>query len=203
MEEKSRIRQLRPKIFCIGLNKTGTTSFGDALAMFGYQRCGWATSLSPRLVREYFEGDLSTIRNVAYKFDVLEDLPWPLVYQEMDQHFPNAKFVLTVRESPGKWLESISKHIVNEYEGHRKIYGYFHPRENEQAYLTRYNEHNEGVTKHFEGRPEKLLTMCYENGDGWEKLLPFLGIRGMPIAPWPHSNKAGTQPRNRIPRDNP
>ncbi len=199
MEQKTKLRQLRPKVFCIGLNKTGTTSFGDAMQMFGYERSGWTFSVSPRLVREYFEGNLNTIYNVAYRHDVLEDLPWPLVYKEMDEHFPNAKFVLTLRETPERWLSSISKHIVNEYEGHRKIYGYYHPRENEKAYLDKYDEHREGVEKYFEGRPEKLLTMCFEKGDGWGKLLPFLGLGGTPVAAWPHSNRAGTQYTHRQP----
>lgn len=167
------------------------------MKMFGYKRSGWTTSHSPRLLKELFEGNLQSIYNTAYKHDVMEDLPWPLVFKEMDQHFPNAKFVLTIRDTPEKWLRSISKHIISNYEGHRNIYGYYHPRENEQAFLDRYIEHNQSVTEYFKNRPDKLLTMCFENGDGWSKLLPFLSISGTPVADWPHSNKAGTQPTHR------
>ena len=64
-----------------------------------------------------------------------------------------------------------------------------------------YEKHNEAVREYFKDRPEKLLTMCFENGDGWNKLLPFLGIEGTPVADWPHSNKAGTQPSHRKKRE--
>ena len=195
-EKKLPIRQLRPKIFCIGLNKTGTTSFGDAMRFFGYKRTGW-NKQSPILMNALMKGEIHKLINVAYRHDVVEDIPWPLIYKELDETFPNAKFVLTVRKSTDKWLSSISKHIISDYEGHKYIYGHYHPRENEQAFKDVYEAHNREVAAHFAKRPGKLLTMCFENGDGWNKLLPFLGIEGNPKADWPHSNKAGTQPSHR------
>ena len=142
-------------------------------------------------------GEIDKLMNVAYKFDVCEDIPWPLVYKELDEHFPNAKFVLTTRSSTEKWLSSINKHIISEYEGHKFMYGYYHPRENEQAYCEKYETHNREVEEYFADRPGKLLKMCFEEGDSWSKLLPFLGIEGSPIADWPHANKAGTQPSHK------
>ena len=128
-ENKTLIRQLRPKFFCIGLNKTGTTSFGDAMKLFGYKRSGW-NGQSPNLMKAVMNENLSRLFNTAYKYDVMEDIPWPLVYKELDEHFPSSKFVLTVRSSTEKWLKSISKHIISDWDGHKHIYGYYHPREN-------------------------------------------------------------------------
>ena len=182
--------RLKPKIFCIGLNKTGTTSFGEALKKFGY---GWV-GMSPRYMNYYKAGDMNSLFKVAYNYDVLEDIPWPLAYKELDQHFPNAKFVLTTRETPEKWLKSITDHIISEYDGHEYIYGHFYPKGNESAYLNKYNKHNSEVIKYFKDKPGKLLSMCFEHGDGWDELLPFLGIKGRPRSEWPHVNKAGSQP---------
>jgi hypothetical protein len=40
----------KPKVFVIGLSKTGTTSMGDALAQLNYTRLGWSDIYSRYLV---------------------------------------------------------------------------------------------------------------------------------------------------------
>ena len=72
-----------------------------------------------------------------------------------------------------------------------------HPRENEQVYFEKYETHNREVEQYFADRPDKLLKMCFEEGDSWSDLLPFLGIESSPTADWPHANKAGTQPSHK------
>jgi len=185
-------RRRKPKIFCIGLNKTGTTSFGDALESIGYSRLGWTRLHSPGLVTAYFEGNFDKIFDKASKYDVLEDIPWPLCFKELEEHFPNAKFVLTVRKDTDTWLKSIDKHIKGDYTGHKKIYGYFRPSENPEAFQKKYAEHNAAVEEYFKDKPSKLLKMCFENGDDWKQLAPFLGIP-TPRKRWPHSNKTHPQ----------
>jgi hypothetical protein len=44
---------LKPKIFVIGLSKTGTTSIGDALEMLGYRRLGWRDIRSQHMVHTW------------------------------------------------------------------------------------------------------------------------------------------------------
>ncbi|MFM2198912.1 MAG: hypothetical protein RLZZ505_2344 [Verrucomicrobiota bacterium] len=160
------------------------------MKLLGYRRLGWTTRLSPPLVLRYFEKRYQPLFRAAYAVDIAEDLPWPLLYKELDEHFPNARFVLTTRLTEEKWLKSISNHIKGDYIGHKLLYGYYHPRENSDAFLEKYRSHNEAVRQHFKGRPEKLLEMCFEEGDGWEKLCPFLGLHTIPQFPFPHSNKA-------------
>jgi len=186
--DKVPIKQLTPKLFCLGLNKTGTTSFGTACKWLGMRRLGWRPLLSKRLITAYFNGGVDFLLDTAEDYDAFEDIPWPLAYKELHEKFPNAKFVLTVRKSKEVWYNSIKRHVSNDYDGHKQIYGYYRPTENPTAYMDVYTKHNESVQDYFEDKPNKLLVMCFEDGDGWGKLLPFLGLKGEPIAKWPHKN---------------
>ena len=47
---------------------------------------------------------------------------------------------------------------------------------------------------HFKERPEALLVLRITEGDGWEKLCPFLGQK-IPRMPFPHANKANDRSR--------
>ena len=60
----------------------------------------------------------------------------------------------------------------------------------ENSYYSRslYNRHNEAVNNYFRGRGNKLLTLCWENGDRWEKLAMFPGLP-VPDKPFPHKNR--------------
>ena len=91
------------KIFGIGLSKTGTTSLAGALEILGF-------SVKDCLgVKTYTKGDISSIDSSALAtYDAFTDTPIPSFYQELDKLYPNAKFVLTVREMDA-WLNSCRK----------------------------------------------------------------------------------------------
>jgi len=48
----------------------------------------------------------------------------------------------------------------------------------------------DGVLEYFKNRPNDLLIFAITEGDGWEKLCPFLGEK-RPNTPFPYVNKAG------------
>ncbi len=72
------------------------------------------------------------------------------------------------------------------------IYGIGCLEGNEKIYLKRYNDHNKEVVEYFKDRPNDFLIMDFSNGDGWEKLCPFLGC-DIPKIDFPHVNKAGNR----------
>jgi hypothetical protein len=188
-------QQTKPKVFCIGLGKTGTTSIGDALQLLGAKRLTWGRPLSAKLMRAVAHHDFQSLFDTAYQHDALEDFPWPLVYRELDEHFPHAKFILTVRKDPAAWLSALTWQTVGKSRrrlaAYKQIYGHHYPHENAQAFLDRYTSHNEQVTRYFtEKYPAggKLLELCFERGDGWSELCPFLGLPA-PDVPFPHSNR--------------
>ena len=92
------------KIFGIGFHKTGTTSLGEALKVLGYNVTG------PNWINQGNIGrtHLARCRALSHDFDAFQDNPWPLVYREMDAMWPDAKFILTMRDSQ-KWIESQTK----------------------------------------------------------------------------------------------
>jgi hypothetical protein len=52
-----------------------------------------------------------------------------------------------------------------------------------------YNNHNQQVIDYFADKPDKLLVICWENKDGWNKLCDFLN-KSVPKVPFPHLNKS-------------
>jgi hypothetical protein len=175
------------KVFGIGLNKTGTTTLGDCLRLFGYRHA----SSNLELTRLAGRGDIEPVLRYAEDFDSFEDWPWPLVYRELDARFPGSKFILTVRRSSDAWLQSLKKHalLTGPTEFRRIAYGFDQPDGHEAAHLAYYETHNRQVRDYFAARPGDFREMCWERGDGWSSLCKFLG-HPIPNQPFPHANRS-------------
>lgn len=101
-------RESYNKVFCIGQNKTGTTSLEKLLSLFGFK-------MGNQAVAEVLSLDWLVNKNAkriiqyCYTADAFQDAPfsYPRLYKELDKVFPNSKFILTVRESPEQWFESL------------------------------------------------------------------------------------------------
>ena len=52
-----------------------------------------------------------------------------------------------------------------------------------------YDRHNDAVRAYFRNRPQDLLEICWERGDGWQAICEFLQ-RPLPDVPIPHDNRA-------------
>ncbi|KYP09969.1 MAG: hypothetical protein A0129_15615 [Limnobacter sp. CACIAM 66H1] len=177
-----------PKIFGIGLNKTGTTTLGECGRILGLRCTGCDRKLLKDVVAR---NDFSQIIQKVRCYDLFEDWPWPLVYKDLDEMFPGSKFVLTVRSTEEKWLESLKSHSLrtHPFKHCRKLaYGFNFPHTHEKDHIEFYKRHNESVRTYFEGRRSDFLELCWENGDGLDKLCNFLG-HDVPDVPLPHANK--------------
>lgn len=172
------------KIFGVGWAKTGTTTLGDCFGILGYSHKGHDLNLV---------GNLAQALVVARLYDTFQDWPWILYYKELDEHFPESKFVLTTRDCDS-WLRSyrntISKQTPSEMlnEARKKIYGFVTTEAADEQLIERYERHNAEVKRHFADRPRDLLVVNWENGDGWEELCGFLG-KPVPNKPFPHANR--------------
>lgn len=177
------------KIVGIGLNKTGTTSFGVCLHYWGKRH----SSCSREAFRLWREGDLSGLLDWVERYDSFEDWPWPFVYREIDVAFPGSKFILTRRRNPEVWFRSLCRHaeLTGPTEFRRVIYGHAMPRGHREDHVRFYLPHNAGVRDYFKDRPNDLLEVCWEEGYGWEELAAFLGLEPPPIA-FPHVNRSAT-----------
>ena len=190
----------RTKIFGIGFQKTGTSSLNRALRILGFHAVGGIRINHPKgvtLPTPLRTADILALALArAKEADAFNDNPWPLLYREMDGAFPGAKFILTVRE-PERWLASLVRHFgETPNDVMRWIYGVPYPKGHEAEILRVYKAHNDAVQSYFAGRPNDLLIIDFEAGEGWEKLCPFLG-RAVPSAPFPHDNRGNERERKR------
>lgn len=175
----------RPKVFCIGFHKTGTTSVKDALKILDYRVAGPFGRNDPNIATTAE----ATARGLVPQFDAFQDNPWPLIYRFLDREFPGSKFILTVRPTE-KWLGSVTEHFVEGTPPMREwIYGpgRASPIGNEAAYVERYERHNREVLEYFGGRTNDFVAFNLSDGDGWEKLCAFLD-HPVPARPFPWRN---------------
>jgi hypothetical protein len=181
------------KTFGIGLNKTGTKTLGVCLQHFGYKH----TTYNLDDLRTFSQGNLNHLLDKIKQYDSCEDWPWALMYEFLDKQFPEAQFILTKRKTPDIWFESLCKHAdrTGPTEARRLVYGYEMPHDYRQHHIDFYNAHNQKVVDYFKDRADKLLVVCWENGDGWRELCQFLK-QPQPNMPFPHINKARTASPN-------
>ena len=91
-----------PKVFGIGLSRTGTQTLNRALQMLGYEAAHYPPITCYRLGRALLDLD------EAGKYDALTDIPVARFYKELDSAFPGSKFIMTVR-NPDDWIESVER----------------------------------------------------------------------------------------------
>jgi hypothetical protein len=181
------------KIFGIGRAKTGTTTLGVCFETLGFTH----KNMDYNLVHCYQKGDLETIFREADKYETFEDWPWPLLYKELDQHYPDSKFILTMRDAESCY-ESHKKMIIRleatpEAVAVRKIiYGEENPIRDKKRWIEQFEQHNREVKEFFKGRENDLLVVDWSKGDGWPQLCSFLD-KPIPNGPFPHAGK-GTKP---------
>src|SRR4051812_14602679 len=98
---------LKEKVFCIGLNKTGTTSMKKVLENFGYKLN--IQREAEMLSVEYSKRNFKPVIDHCLTADAFQDAPFsfPYTFVILDHYFPNAKFVLTVRDSTEQWYKSM------------------------------------------------------------------------------------------------
>jgi len=99
----------KQKIFCIGANKTGTTSVEKALIDHDFKLGN--QNEAQALIELYKTRDFDAIINFCKSADAFQDSPfsWHYTFMHLDNAYPNAKFILTVRDSAEQWYESMIK----------------------------------------------------------------------------------------------
>jgi hypothetical protein len=180
----------------LGLNKTGTTTLAVALGVLGYRR-----HLSNRrdLLALYRAGDPAPALDAVEQAESCEDWPFPLMHRELlDRFGDRARYVLTTRRDAAAWLASLKAHALRTPpDRHARLlaYGWAYPHGAEAHHLAFYDRHLAEVRAHFRDRGAEhlLLEVCWEAGDGWERLCGFLGLPVPPV-PFPHANAADPAP---------
>ncbi len=192
------------KVFCIGMNKTGTSSLHQGLLRLGLRslhhgptghdslamHMKMAQELSRTMAR-HLDQDEDPLQDLP-QFDAYSDID-TVVYRfdEMDRHYPGSRFIYTLRDTPS-WLESRRKHVLRNRENVRKgLYQTDFLDIDFDAWVEEKERHLARVKSWFTGRPDDLLFMDITRGDGFEALCPFLGLPlpGKDVR-FPHRNEA-------------
>jgi tetratricopeptide (TPR) repeat protein len=202
------------KVFCVGRNKTGTTSIAAALQSLGL-RLG-LQARGERLKDDWARRDFARILDLCRTADAFQDMPFsqPYTFQAVDAAFPGSKFILTVRDSAEQWFDSLLRfhtRIVGkdrlptaddlralEYHYQGYLWDSFvltHGDDerllyDRDTYIAGYHGHNRSVVEYFRHRPADLLVLNVGDADAMRRLCAFLGLdyRGQPM---PHLNRSG------------
>lgn len=167
---------MRYPVWDLGLPRTGTTTFCQALKLLGYEK----VKHNPQFQK------LATL-------EAASDIGCVIFYKYLDYKHPDSKFVLCTRDLES-WLDSV-QFICEKYPSTdkdiailRRMLLYESVTFDREKFTDAYHRHHEDVRRYFRDRPNDLLEMNLIEGDGWEKLCPFLELP-IPDAPFPHSNK--------------
>lgn len=202
-----------PKVFCIGRNKTGTTSLKFALTELGFA-VGNQRMAEKLFDQDYFVGKFDRIIEYCHSYEAFQDVPFscPETYKYLDVAFPGSKFILTVRDSPAQWYDSLVRFHAKVFgQGNTPTYaqlsqarymrqGYatnivkLHGTEqddpyNRQTLIDHYNRHNSDVAAYFADRPNDLLTINLSGPNDYQRMTEFLGRPSKKAAfPWKNKN---------------
>ena len=205
----------KPKVFGVGYNKTGTTSLKKAMEELGYV-VGYQRT-AEKMVHDWANRDFSRIINYCKTAQFFQDVPFskPYTYIVMDHAFPRSKFILTVRDSPEQWYNSLiqfharlwgkEERIPTKEDLQQATYiykgrpwevnrlTYDTPEEapyHKETLIQYYRNHNNNVLEYFRQRPKDLLVLNVADNGAYRKLCNSLGVSPLREEfPWENKNK--------------
>ena len=167
-----RYRNNDPHVFGIGDSRTGTLSLSYALQILDIPTVHW-----PRTDQEPDDEWIPWIKNAPYQGFVDHPISDHYFFKDLDNHFPQAKFILTTRkEQP--WKESVKQFFSNT------------PIPSQTSHVNDWYKkrraHEKAAKEYI---PEgKLAVLPVEANNKWERLCTLLN-KDVPDKPDPHANK--------------
>lgn len=203
-------------IFCIGKNKTGTTSLNYALKLMGYKisKQKESESFLDSWIDRNFDPLIALVKSGDH--EIFQDRPFSLpdTYRAMSEAFPEAKFILSVRPDAETWVTSFRRsqsRIFGEgniptaaqlkaatyrrkgwiYDVIKHTYGthdddLYHP----ETLMRQYEEYNQNVISFFADQPDRFLVIDVSNPETPKQLARFLN-HPLPLRkmPWLNNSK--------------
>lgn len=184
------------KIFCIGLNKTGTVSLHEAFEILGFSSVHFISDKGDdikEIIKKNHENGDKLLKGLE-GYDAFSDWQLPStnqLFKEFDKQYPGSKFILNTRDLDS-WISSREKHVnripnLKQKQKENPDNPWFNI--DKESWKIEYDQHHEEVYQYFKGRENELLVFNVIDGDGWEKLCPFLDSE-LPNKPFPKSNTA-------------
>jgi hypothetical protein len=176
------------KIFCLGLPRTGTKTLAKALYKLGVESHIYSDLDA---LHSYLNNDIEAVILRTLNFSFFKNWPWALMYKELHNAYPDAKFILTIRRNHEIWFNSLCRHAdrTGPTDYRSLVFGYSMPHKYKKEHVNFYNKHNKDIIIYFKDTQNIFLRLCWESGDGWEKLCSFLNC-SVPETDFPHENKS-------------
>lgn len=193
--------QYSPKVFCVGMNKTGTSTIKHCFERLGLFPIASPKTYSPeerREIRRFYEDkNYQAMLKLAENYRSFEDRPWNIwsMYRQLHERFPDSLFILTVRDpeswwrSTERWITITKPEVLPLYQLHLRV-----DQPTREPMIDSYQRYNREVIEYFAGTG-RLLVMDIEKGDGWSKLCQFLAVP-VPNVDFPHANRQRYTPED-------
>jgi hypothetical protein len=204
---------MKNKVFCIGANKTGTTSMEQLLKDFGFKVGN--QKVATCLFYDWAKRDFKSIIKYCESAEAFQDIPFslPFTYQAVDAAYPNSKFILLESDSAEKWFDTTvifqsnwcwsfpptvadlklirDNPVVDFWTVCKLVYGLDEEGTllyNKEHYIRFYETYNRTVKEYFSSRPDDLLTINVGDENVVQELCEFLEIENKNYT-MPHLNK--------------
>ncbi|MBK2267739.1 hypothetical protein IBE34_05065 [Francisella philomiragia] len=189
----------KTKYFCIGRNKTGTTSLEKAFKNLGYI-VGDQREAEQLFDKHFFDNRFEEIIEYCKTAEVFQDVPFSHyeIIPHIDKAYPNSKFILTIRDTPEQWYNSITKFHAKFFGKDGRVPTYedlanaeymrkgFMTRVvdghgtsakdpyNKEIMIGHYNRHNQYIIDYFKDRPDDLLVINLSEKGSYQKFCEFI-----------------------------
>jgi len=159
-----------PKVFCIGLNKTGTTSLHVLFRRSNLKSVHFGAQNRPNLAQCMFTNrELGRRLLVGYEdFTCFSDMNFlsralyidgNRLFRDLDREYPGSYFILSTRDREN-WIKSRSQHQIpgkpSLMERFKKATG-LNEDEVAELWCRQWQRHHAEVLAHFEGRDDFML----------------------------------------------
>lgn len=203
----------KTKYFCIGMNKTGTTSIHKAFEDLGFI-VGDQRVAEILYDKHYFKKEFQPIIDYCKTAQVFQDVPFscPETFQYLDQAYPNSKFILTIRDDAEQWYSSMTQFHTKLYSSSKNpptfedlseawyirkgyplnLLKLYKTPENDpykkEMMITHYNRYNQEVMEYFKDRSDDLLVINVADANLYPKFTQFINVDS-PHTDFPWENK--------------
>lgn len=181
-----RLGRRPPRVFCVGFNKTGTTSLHELFVKLGFRShhgLRWHDAEQQEMYDE---------------FDCFSD-GFPLWWRLLVDEYPRSRFILNVRRCD-EWILSRLRHIARTkregtYDGGQSWGAWDDTPEAVTSWIRDWQHHHLEVLRTFRKQPNRLLVVNVIADPGAaSRVAKFLGFP-LPL-PTPHANRGSPAERD-------
>ena len=180
---------MKTYVFNIGLSRAGSTSLTAALNLLNIPSLHYHLTDNKTLLEKIIKRNKKKNKRLFYGLDKeyqgFSDFHGEAHYQTLYNQYPNSKFIFTTRPCLD-WLNSVLNRkiyydglVFSNIETEKKVY---------EVAIHRYFNIGEEIRDFFKDKPDRFLELKICEGEGWEKLCPFLGV-DIPDCSFPYENK--------------